>query len=130
MTPEKLAHLRAIASAGGKARAARLSPERRREIARMGFAALVARRFGGNRDAAIEALCTRGRMARQIVPTAAECLKHMARCQGIPLPEEPTEEDLRRVWQLQLIPPRGTARRQEPEEPAAPQEEEEGEIPF
>jgi hypothetical protein len=37
---------------GGRARAARLTPERRREIARAGWLGLVARRFGGDREAA------------------------------------------------------------------------------
>jgi hypothetical protein len=59
MTPEKLAHLRAIASLGGKARAAKLTPERRKEIARQGFAAMVARHFGGDKAAAIEWLTAR-----------------------------------------------------------------------
>ena len=36
------------ASVGGRARAARLSPERRREIARAGWRGLVAKRFGGD----------------------------------------------------------------------------------
>src|ERR1700682_4511645 len=39
---------------GGRARAARLAPERRRAIAAMGFQALVDQRFGGDRRAAIE----------------------------------------------------------------------------
>lgn len=37
---------------GGRARAEKLTPERRREIAKMGFAALVEKRFGGDRLAA------------------------------------------------------------------------------
>ena len=37
---------------GGRARARRLTPERRREIAALGFAALVEKRFGGDREAA------------------------------------------------------------------------------
>lgn len=42
----------AEASAGGQARAARLAPERRREIARAGWLAVVAKRFGGDAEAA------------------------------------------------------------------------------
>lgn len=38
---------------GGRARAERLSPQRRRAIASMGFAAFVAKRFGGDRQAAV-----------------------------------------------------------------------------
>ena len=45
---------------GGLARAARLTPARRRAIARMGFAALVEKRFGGDRRAAIEWLTRKG----------------------------------------------------------------------
>lgn len=44
---------REIARLGGLARARALSPERRREIAIMGFEALVKQRFGGDRQAAI-----------------------------------------------------------------------------
>lgn len=40
------------ASAGGRARAAKLTPQRRREIAAAGLAALAARQFGGDRAAA------------------------------------------------------------------------------
>jgi hypothetical protein len=40
------------ASAGGKARAARLTPERRRAIARAGWLALVSRYFAGDAAAA------------------------------------------------------------------------------
>ena len=49
---------------GGLARAARLSPERRRAIAAMGFQALVEKRFGGNRRAAIEWLVAAGPAAQ------------------------------------------------------------------
>ena len=59
MDEKRLAHLRRIAPLGGKARAARLSPERRREIARQGFAAMVARHFAGDKAAAIEWLTAR-----------------------------------------------------------------------
>ena len=38
-----------FARLGGLARAAALTPERRSEIARLGFAALTAQRFGGRR---------------------------------------------------------------------------------
>jgi hypothetical protein len=37
---------------GGRARAAQLSPQRRREIARAGWEGLIRRRFGGDREAA------------------------------------------------------------------------------
>jgi hypothetical protein len=40
------------ASRGGRVRAAKLSPERRREIARMGWEALVSKRFHGDVEAA------------------------------------------------------------------------------
>lgn len=40
------------AAVGGRARAVALSPERRREIARAGWRALVAKRFGGDVAAA------------------------------------------------------------------------------
>jgi hypothetical protein len=40
------------ASSGGQARAERLTPERRREIAAAGWAGFVARRFGGDPEAA------------------------------------------------------------------------------
>jgi hypothetical protein len=49
---------------GGLARAARLSPARRRAIARMGFAALVEKRFGGDRRAAINWLVAAGLAAQ------------------------------------------------------------------
>ena len=42
-----------FSSLGGQARAARFTPERRSEIARQGWEAMVARRFGGDRAAAI-----------------------------------------------------------------------------
>ncbi|MBV8231773.1 MAG: hypothetical protein JO329_17455 [Planctomycetaceae bacterium] len=51
---------RDAARLGGLARAARLSPTRRRAIARMGFAALVAKRFAGDRHAAIKWLIAAG----------------------------------------------------------------------
>jgi len=41
------------AARGGQARADALTPDRRREIAAQGFAALVTRRFGGDRAAAL-----------------------------------------------------------------------------
>jgi hypothetical protein len=49
---------------GGLARAARLAPARRREIARMGFAALVGKRFAGDRRAAIAWLVAAGLAAQ------------------------------------------------------------------
>ena len=49
---------------GGLARAARLTPARRREIAAMGFQALVDKRFGGDRRAAIDWLTRKGRAAQ------------------------------------------------------------------
>ena len=59
-TPEqRRAHLQRIAPLGGRARAAKLTPERRRAIAQMGFAALVNRRFGGDRQAALDWLTAR-----------------------------------------------------------------------
>ena len=45
---------------GCLARATRLSPERRREIAAMGFQALVDQRFAGDRRAAIDWLTRKG----------------------------------------------------------------------
>jgi hypothetical protein len=55
---------RDAARLGGLARAARLSPTRRREIAAMGFQALVDQRFGGDRRAAIDWLTRKGRAAQ------------------------------------------------------------------
>ena len=49
---------------GGLARAARLTPARRREIAAMGFQALVEKRFGGDRRAAIKWLIAAGLAAQ------------------------------------------------------------------
>jgi hypothetical protein len=49
---------------GGRARAARLSPARRRAIAAMGFQALVDQRFGGDRRAAIDWLVAAGLAAQ------------------------------------------------------------------
>ena len=49
---------------GGLARAARLSPERRRAIAAMGFQALVEKRFGGDRRAAVAWLVAAGLAAQ------------------------------------------------------------------
>jgi general stress protein YciG len=48
---------------GGQARAEKLSAQRRREIARKGFDALVAKRFSGDRDAAKEWLVKKGQWA-------------------------------------------------------------------
>ena len=55
---------RDAARLGGLARAARLSPARRREIAAMGFQALVDKRFGGDRRAAINWLIAAGLAAQ------------------------------------------------------------------
>lgn len=53
---------------GGLARAARLAPERRSEIARMGWLALVERRFGGDRSAAVAWLTRKGQWASDPCP--------------------------------------------------------------
>ena len=49
---------------GGIARAVRLTPKRRSEIARLGFLALVEKRFAGNRRAAVEWLIAAGLAAQ------------------------------------------------------------------
>ena len=49
---------------GGLARARALSPDRRSAIAALGFAALVEKRFGGDRRAAIEWLVAAGLAAQ------------------------------------------------------------------
>ena len=49
---------------GGRARAARLAPARRRAIAAMGFQALVQKRFAGDRRAAIKWLIAAGLAAQ------------------------------------------------------------------
>jgi hypothetical protein len=51
---------REISSRGGRARAAKLSADRRRDIARMGWLALVERRFAGDAQAAREWLRAKG----------------------------------------------------------------------
>ncbi len=51
------------ASKGGRARARALSPQRRREIARMGFAAMVDRHFEGDKKAAVDWLTAKGQWA-------------------------------------------------------------------
>jgi hypothetical protein len=51
------------ASQGGQARAAKLSAKERKVIARKGFDALVARRFGGDREAATKWLTAKGQWA-------------------------------------------------------------------
>ena len=56
------------AALGGLARARALSPERRKEIAAMGFAALVERRFAGDRARAIEWLTAKGLAALDPFP--------------------------------------------------------------
>ena len=68
-TPEeRRAHLQRIAPLGGRARAARLTPERRRAIARRGFQAMVHRRFGGDRQAALDGLTAKGQWAQDPAP--------------------------------------------------------------
>jgi hypothetical protein len=57
-------HLRRIAPLGGRARAAQLTPARRREIARQGFQAMVDRHFGGDRVAALAWLTAKGLTAQ------------------------------------------------------------------
>jgi hypothetical protein len=51
------------AAEGGRARAAKLSPERRREIARLGWLGRVHRQFGGDVDAARAYVADLGRWA-------------------------------------------------------------------
>jgi hypothetical protein len=90
---------RDAARLGGLARAARLSPERRRAIAAMGFQALVEKRFGGDRAAAIEWLVAAGLAAqdRQL----REALRSLGGSGAIipladdpgPLPPPPGPED-------------------------------------
>lgn len=63
---------------GGLARAAKLSPERRSEIARMGFDALVAKRYGGVRRKAARWLAERGLLALDL-PMTTEELHELAR---------------------------------------------------
>lgn len=52
-----------LASKGGKARAKALSPQRRQEIAQLGWAGLVAKRFAGDKAAARAYLAQLGRWA-------------------------------------------------------------------
>src|SRR5512135_543574 len=88
---------------GGRARAARLAPERRRAIAAMGFQALVDQRFGGDRRAAIEWLVAAGLAAqdRQL----REALRSLGGSGAIvpladdpgPMPPPATPEDLHQV---------------------------------
>jgi general stress protein YciG len=63
---------REIARMGGLARARALSPERRSEIARMGYEALVAKRFGGNRKATVKHLEAGGKIEPTRPATAEE----------------------------------------------------------
>jgi hypothetical protein len=51
------------ASQGGQARAKKLTAKERTAIARKGFDALVAKRFGGDRDAAVAWLTAKGQWA-------------------------------------------------------------------
>ena len=85
---------------GGLARAARLTPARRSEIARMGFAALVVKRFAGDRRAAIAWLVAAGlaaqddqlrRSLRSLGSSGA--IIHLADDPG-PMPTPATPEDL------------------------------------
>jgi hypothetical protein len=93
---ERRAHLKRIAPLGGRARAARLTPERRQEIARQGFQALVRRKFGGDRGAAVEHLIGQGRMAR--LDRARAALAHLARAHGLDLPPDATAAELRAAF--------------------------------
>jgi hypothetical protein len=52
-----------LASHGGRTRARTLTPDRRRHIASLGFHALVDRRFGGDRQAAVAWLTAKGQHA-------------------------------------------------------------------
>jgi hypothetical protein len=79
-----------IARMGGMARAARLTPARRSEIARMGWQALVAKRFGGDSAAAVRWLTARGLAAqdRELATGLASLggsLRHQAQDPG-PMP--------------------------------------------
>lgn len=53
-----------LASKGGKARAAALTPERRRDIARQGRQAMIARHFNGDAYAADQWLARKGQYAQ------------------------------------------------------------------
>ena len=71
MTRTEAARLRGIA------RAAKLTPARRREIAKRGFQALVAKRFGEDRRRAIDWLVAKraGRARRRLPASPAEVLR-------------------------------------------------------
>ena len=112
MDEKRLAHLRRIAPLGGKARAARLSPERRREIARMGFQAMVARRFGGDREAALEWLTARLNFVHDPCPWNG-----VYRDPGPMPPPRPSQDD-------QTEPP------ERPEPHQQQEEEPESDLPF
>jgi hypothetical protein len=61
------------ATKGGQARAAKLSAKQRKAIARKGFNALVAKRFGGDREAAVAWLTAKGQWANdQHYPSALQ----------------------------------------------------------
>ena len=105
---------------GGLARAARLSPARRREIAARGFQALVEKRFGGDRRAAIEWLVAAGLAAqdRQL----REALRSLGGSGAIvpladdpgPMPSPTGSEDLHQVEAGELpvgSPPAGAPQR-------------------
>lgn len=51
------------ASEGGRARARKLTPEKRRAIARRGFQGLVEKRFDGDKQAAVDWLTAKGQWA-------------------------------------------------------------------
>ena len=57
-----------ISRRGGRARAARLSPARRSQIARLGWLAMVARRFAGDAAAAKRWLTMKGLAAQDPAP--------------------------------------------------------------
>jgi hypothetical protein len=94
MTPEERAqHCRRIASAGGKARAAKLTPERRREIAALGFAAMTHKKFRGVRQKGVRYLKDKGAIP-QDRPGTAEDLRalHRLACPEQYEPEETAQQ--------------------------------------
>jgi hypothetical protein len=100
---------------GGRARAARLAPARRREIAAMGFRALVEKRFGGDRRAAINWLIAAGLAAQD--RALSESLRSLGSSGLIipladdpgPMPPPTGPEDLHQVeaGELPFSPPPG-----------------------
>ena len=104
-----------VARLGGLARAARLTPARRREIARMGFAALVVKRFAGDRRTAINWLIAAG-LAAQDRDLSEALRSHGSSGRIIPLaadtgpgPTPATPEDLHQgeAEELPFEPPPG-----------------------